>query len=306
MTMKKILPCLMLLMLVAATSHAAIAYRYADNVTTLRGDAVGGAVVTVYTANSTSAKATLYLTDSTTGQTKSNPTYTDGYGRYFFYLAPGLYDIVISGTNITTYTIEDVRIYEFTWEGNTPLPETSWDDLVVSASNIGTTAATAPAEVSWKGVLKVFSFVDAGGDFATFGAQMPHGYVGGTDVKPHFHFVCPDTILPNETVVFRLLQAQSQIGEAASDTSTIYATFTNNTAGRVGLAASALHFARIKPNVHLIAGGATIVGTEMLASSVIYARIERGPGDTHTGAVYLLSVDIHYQRDRFGTATEYE
>jgi hypothetical protein len=112
-------------------------------------------------------------------------------------------------------------------------------------------------------------------------------------------------MLPNETVIFRLLQCQSQIAEAAGDTSTLYATFTNNALARDSMAESALHFGRIKPNVHLIAGGITIAGREMLASSVIYGRIERGPGDTHTGAVYLLSVDIHYQRDRFGTALEY-
>lgn len=303
--MKKILPCLMLLMLLAATAHAAIAYRYQDNVTTLRGDAVGGAVVTVYTANSTSAKSTLYLTGSTTGQTKSNPTYTDGYGRYFFYLAPGLYDIVISGTNITTYTIEDVRIYEFTWEGNTPLPEASWDDISIPAQSIASPDTTYPTRVTFLSAAGLLSFADGGGKYAYIGAQMPHGYAGGTDVKPHFHFVLPDTLLPDATVVFRLLQSQSQIGEAVGDTSTVYATFTNNTAGRAGLAASARHFNRIKPNVHLIALGATISGLEMLKSSVINGRIERSPADTHTGSVYLLSADIHYQRDRLGTSSEY-
>jgi hypothetical protein len=109
--MKKILPYLMLLMLVAVPARAATTYRYSDSVTTVRGDAVGGASVTVYNANTTT-KATLY-SSSATG-TKANPATTDGYGRFSFYLLPGTYDFVVSGTNVTSYTIEDVRVFSDT------------------------------------------------------------------------------------------------------------------------------------------------------------------------------------------------
>lgn len=111
--MKKFLPFLMLLTLVAATTQAATTYRYSDSVTTVRGDAVGGASVTVYLAGTTT-KASLYLTPSSDGSTRANPTYTDGYGRYYFYVLPGTYDIAISGTNVTTYTVEDVRVFSDT------------------------------------------------------------------------------------------------------------------------------------------------------------------------------------------------
>lgn len=108
--MKKFLLYLLVAMIAASAAHGATVYRYQDSVTTLRGDVVGGASVTVYVANTTT-KATLYLYPSTAGTTKSNPTYTDGYGRFFFYIAPGLYDLVIAGTNVTTYTVEDVRVF---------------------------------------------------------------------------------------------------------------------------------------------------------------------------------------------------
>lgn len=109
--MKKLLLTVVIALGMAATSAmGATAYRYHDSVTTLRGDAVGGASVTVYLANTTT-KADIYLYPSTTGLEKSNPTYTDGYGRFSFYAAPGTYDLRISGTNITTYTVEDVRIF---------------------------------------------------------------------------------------------------------------------------------------------------------------------------------------------------
>jgi hypothetical protein len=97
--MKKLLPIVVAaLVLIATQAFGATAYRYNDSVTTLRGDAVGGASVTVYLAGTTT-KATIYLYGSTAVE-KSNPTYTDGYGRYFFYAEPGLYDLTISGSNI--------------------------------------------------------------------------------------------------------------------------------------------------------------------------------------------------------------
>ncbi len=112
--MKKLLPTVVLALVVAATSAmGATAYRYHDSVTTLRGDAVGGASVTVYLANTTT-KATIYIYPTTTGGNKANPTYTDGYGRFSFYASPGTYDLYISGTNITPYTVEDVRVFSDT------------------------------------------------------------------------------------------------------------------------------------------------------------------------------------------------
>lgn len=108
--MKKILPYLMLLMLVAATAEAVTAFRYSDNVANTRGDAIGGAYVTVYISGTTT-KATLYVGPSSTMQAAQNPTRTDGYGRFYFYAEPGVYDITISGSGITTYTISEVRIF---------------------------------------------------------------------------------------------------------------------------------------------------------------------------------------------------
>jgi hypothetical protein len=111
--MKKLLPIVVAaLVLIATQAFGATAYRYNDSVTTLRGDAVGGASVTVYLAGTTT-KATIYLYGSTAVE-KSNPTYTDGYGRYFFYAEPGLYDLTIAGSNVITYTVEDVRVFSDT------------------------------------------------------------------------------------------------------------------------------------------------------------------------------------------------
>jgi hypothetical protein len=94
---------------VSITEGASTTYRHQDQVTTIRGDAIGGASVAVY-LDGTSTLATLYSGASTGTSTISNPTYTDTYGRFFFYASPGVYDLTISGTNVVTYTIEDVVV----------------------------------------------------------------------------------------------------------------------------------------------------------------------------------------------------
>lgn len=111
--MKKILPYLLATLMIATSALAGTAYRYSDSVTTVRGDAVGGASVYVYLANTTT-KVALYTGPSTALQQATNPTTTDGYGRFTFFVEPGLYDLYVSGNNFTAYTLQDVRVFSDT------------------------------------------------------------------------------------------------------------------------------------------------------------------------------------------------
>ena len=112
--MKKLLPIVVAALgLIATHAFGATAFRYNDSVTTLRGDAVGGASVYVYAANTTTP-VDIYSGPNTGYPETSNPITTDGYGRYHFYAPAGTYDIRITGANLTTYTIEDVRIFSDT------------------------------------------------------------------------------------------------------------------------------------------------------------------------------------------------
>lgn len=108
--MKRALLFLLVFVAAVGTALGATTYRYNDNVQTVRGDAVGAAQVSVYHSG-TSTLASLYSGISTATSALTNPTYTDSYGRFYFYAEPGVYDIVVSGNNITTYTIEDVRVF---------------------------------------------------------------------------------------------------------------------------------------------------------------------------------------------------
>jgi len=65
------------------------------------------ASITVYSAGTTT-KVTIY--SDADGSAQSNPVSTDSYGRFVFYADPGLYDIRVSGTEFTAYTLEDVTI----------------------------------------------------------------------------------------------------------------------------------------------------------------------------------------------------
>lgn len=112
--MKKILPYLFVAVMATQALATGVTYRYSDSVTTVRGDAVGGASVYVYTANTTT-KIALYSGPYTVFPVVSNPITTDGYGRFTFFAEPGIYDLKIVGSNITTHTVEDVRIFADPW-----------------------------------------------------------------------------------------------------------------------------------------------------------------------------------------------
>ena len=65
------------------------------------------ATITVYDAGTTD-ESTIYSTPA--GAAEDNPFTTDSYGRFVFYADPGEYDIQVSGSELTTYTLEDVSI----------------------------------------------------------------------------------------------------------------------------------------------------------------------------------------------------
>ena len=105
-----ILVLLLTMFLVAMAATAAPAYKFEDVVSNTRGDVIGGATVSVYIAG-TDSLASLYSGSSASaGTAKANPTYTDVYGRFLFYAASGGYDVTISGSGITTYTLSDVTV----------------------------------------------------------------------------------------------------------------------------------------------------------------------------------------------------
>src|SRR5712691_1892588 len=82
-----------------------------DIVFNSRGIPLAGATVRVCAMPATGQPCTplaLIYSDAALTQTLTNPTTTDGLGNYFFYAAPGKYEIEISGPAITTKQIPNV------------------------------------------------------------------------------------------------------------------------------------------------------------------------------------------------------
>src|SRR5260221_1488957 len=82
-----------------------------DIVFNSRGIPLAGATVRVCAMPATGQPCTplaLIYSDAALTQALANPTTTDGLGNYFFYAAPGKYEIEISGPAITTKQIPNV------------------------------------------------------------------------------------------------------------------------------------------------------------------------------------------------------
>jgi hypothetical protein len=75
----------------------------------IAGAPVAGASVQV-NLHSTQTPATIYSDNGVT-QT-ANPLTTDTNGNFYFYAADGRYDLVISGTNVTTTSVNDVLLVD--------------------------------------------------------------------------------------------------------------------------------------------------------------------------------------------------
>jgi len=82
---------------------------YHDVVQNIRGDAVSGATVTVYSAGTTNL-VTLYDSGDKSKGVKLNPVVSGSMGDFDFYVNPGIYDMVVSRPGVVSYTLEDVTI----------------------------------------------------------------------------------------------------------------------------------------------------------------------------------------------------
>lgn len=101
--------------------------KYRNNVVDRNGNVLPGASVLVktYPAGTT---ATIYSDNGVTSV--NNPLTTDAYGQFAFYAADGRYSLTISGSNITTYTIDDIPLLEDPADGSAALADPSGASLV--------------------------------------------------------------------------------------------------------------------------------------------------------------------------------
>jgi hypothetical protein len=194
------------------------------------------------------------------------------------------------------------------WDGHTALSDVAYDDLIVQPNTLVGAGGAALVNATWLTSFSVINMTNGGGDYGYFPVQLPHNYVAGSDLLLHVHFANKSSIANGQTVKFDFLYTKSPIWGGFGTAAAVAATFTNNSAAQTSIGAVApaqLNTTTILANTHLIAGGATISGTGLGLSSVLYMRITRNTTDTYGDDAFLLSVDIHIQKNRLGSENEY-
>jgi hypothetical protein len=123
-----------------------------------------------------------------------------------------------------------------------------------------------------------------------FTAQLPHGYVEGTDLHVHVHWVPSDATAGNVTWSLEYLMTTE--GVVVGGTSIISAT---------GAATGAA------PK-HILTDIGVIAGAALKISSMVVGRIARlgtAGTDTYPNPAFLLEIDFHFQVNTLGSTSEF-
>jgi hypothetical protein len=173
---------------------------------------------------------------------------------------------------------------------------TGWEDLQGDVSQ-GTGGATLTYAAFRDTPFKILSFRNAANDELHMRYQMAHAWDPTTSVKPHVHLVpLTDPAAPQVvrfTGYYAWAQHAAEVPALAGWTA-----FTVDHTVQVG-----------DVNDEDIVTLATVAPAAGAAASdillVYLKRAGQDAADTYAGDVGVLSVDVHYQRVKAGTSTEY-
>ena len=173
--------------------------------------------------------------------------------------------------------------------------DVTWDDLSVPLSSINTGGVNAPDFLQWRddgsGSVGVYAyaFSHTAEEEVFFEAQLPHGYVEGTEIEPHIHAILTSDADAGETVRFGLEYTWSNVNDVFPATTIIYAdrTLTDEDVA----------------NKQLIIGfEPDIEEAGMRISAMLSCRLFRDVAtDTYAHDVVVLELDFHYRADERGS-----
>jgi hypothetical protein len=171
---------------------------------------------------------------------------------------------------------------------------TVWDD-VLPTSYLQLTGGAAP-NITLVGVstnlrAQEFPNVSASEEYLPIW-QLPHSWKEGSSIVPHLHLYVPDDGTGGD-IVFGMYYVFSNIGDTSvSEVGPIYATLTRT--ANAGIAATAI-----------ISFG-SVSATGKTFSSIFRAKVFRvqAGADTFSGTCWLLSGDLHIEKDKLGTNNE--
>jgi len=169
-----------------------------------------------------------------------------------------------------------------------------WDDLRVGVTTINPAGSAAPPAVNTdNGTLE---FSASATNIVAVEVQMPHSWAQGTGIRPHIHWRKKTQGTGN--VYWRLTYEFINVAGTFTDTpTTVNALDTDPVGADDGTATR-----------HLITAFGEVDMTDKRVSCVgllTIARIGGDSGDDYAGVAQLMSVDIHYRVDAFGSIGEY-
>jgi hypothetical protein len=170
--------------------------------------------------------------------------------------------------------------------GDTP----RWQDLRVSLSS-GRSSTNPPTFGNFRNGLEMWSFSATQVQNLYFEAQMPHGWVVGSEIRPHIHW-SPGNSTNTGAVMWELEYSWANVNDPFPASTII-----NSTQAASGT-----------PYRQQLMPWTPISGTGKRESSVFVCNLSRvgnNAADTFTGAAFGISVDFHYQVLTGGSIEEF-
>jgi hypothetical protein len=167
------------------------------------------------------------------------------------------------------------------------IDDAKWDDLRFAATTINPPGLISDPDTDTNtgGLL----FDKTGTEIVIFIGQMPHGYVEGTDLHPHLHWVQSE----NNLVAWSLEYMWYDNGDVYPGSFTTIATDTNV-------------FTYTSGDLAQISTFPAIDGTGMGISSMLVMKLSRiGANDSYDQDALFFEFDMHYQKDQRGSDEEY-
>jgi hypothetical protein len=170
----------------------------------------------------------------------------------------------------------------------------TWEDLNFNAAGINPAGAANEASIDPDTGMRLFAGNTDNVLAAT--AQMPHGWIEGTEVRPHLHLRFPTAAVANTR------------WKLEYDIANVNGEFVNNYGVYTTLATITIaNPNNVKRSV--VVGFGSIDMTGYGKSAQIPWKLTRlassDAADNHNANVVLTDIDFHYQRNRFGSIGEY-
>lgn len=177
---------------------------------------------------------------------------------------------------------------------------TRWEDLTVPVTSLKDKGDKLPDWRAYKGQLNTFWFNQSIEQELFFTIQMPHGWLEGSNLKPHVHWVAESS--GSGLVGWGLEYMWTNVGDTFPTSSTII----YGEAIPAGLGGDTSVIA----DKHYITPLTEISGAGKTLSSMLICRIFRdadgtGTIDSYNQEAGMLQFDFHYQRDSDGSNSEY-